>query len=392
MKRKAGIALLFMAAVASTVAAVSTAATDSARGPQAASAPERGLITCGTRVRIGVAAPITGQVASLGEQQLNWAKYFVARWNRFNKPKVTIVQGDTQLPDTAAALRAATQLAGNSQVLGVVGPAGSQEVIVSTPPFKARGAAFVSGSATRTTLTQEPIRRGYFFRVVPPDSVQSTSVANYVAGSLKAQRVFIIDDQEAYGVGLSNEVQAKLRAKNVTVTRDSVNVGQVSDFSSLVAKIPANTQVVYIPWQIAAKGQLFGQQLREQGKQATVFGSDGLFDPSSFKLTGAYLSFFPVARTSPLITQYRQAHGGDAEYFGAPTYAATQVVVNAIKRACANGTATRAEVRAQIKRTDIPAKASVLGLRIRFAANGDIRGGRFGIFRVASNGAYNPVG
>ena len=70
-------------------------------------------------------------------------------------------------------------------------------------------------------------------------------------------------------------MQAKLRAKNVTVTRDSVNVGQVSDFSSLVAKIPANTQVVYIPWQIAAKAQLFGQQLREQGKQATLFGSDG---------------------------------------------------------------------------------------------------------------------
>jgi branched-chain amino acid transport system substrate-binding protein len=392
MKSKAGIALLLVAAAASAVVAGSTAATDSARGPQAASSADRVLVRCGTRVRVGIAAPITGQVASLGSQQLGWAQFFVSRWNRFHKLKVTLVQGDTQLPDTAAALRAAQQLAGNSAVLGVVGPAGSQEVVVSSPPFKARGAGFVSGSATRTTLTQEPVRRGYFFRVVPPDSVQSTSVANYVAGTLKAQRVFIIDDQEAYGVGLSNEVQAKLRAKNVTVTRDSVNVGQVSDFSSLVAKIPTNTQVVYIPWQIAAKGQLFGQQLREQGKQATVFGSDGLFDPSSFKLTGSYLSFFPVARTSSLITAYRNAHGGDAEYFGAPTYAATQVVVNAIERACKNGTATRGEVRAQIKRTDIPAKNSVLGLRIRFAANGDIRGGRFGIFRVASNGAYNPVG
>jgi hypothetical protein len=34
----------------------------------------------------------------------------------------------------------------------------------------------------------------------------------------------------------------------------------------------------------------------------------------------------------------------------------------------------------------------VLGLRIRFDANGDVRGGRFGIFRIASNGTYNPVG
>ena len=227
-ERKAGIALLLVAAAASMLAAGSTAATDSARGPQAASSADRALIRCGTRVRVGIAAPITGQVASLGGQQLGWAQLFVSRWNRFHKLKVTLVQGDTQLPDTAAALRAAQQLAGNSQVLGVVGPAGSQEVIVSSPPFKSRGLGFVTGSATRTTLTQEPIRRGYVRR--PPDSVQSTTVANYVSGTLKAQRVFIIDDQEAYGVGLSNEVQAKLRAKNVTVTRDSVNVGQVSDF------------------------------------------------------------------------------------------------------------------------------------------------------------------
>ena len=183
-----------------------------------------------------------------------------------------------------------------------------------------------------------------------------------------------------------------MRARGVTVTRDSVNVGTATDFSSLVAKIGSGVNVVYIPWQIAAKAQVFGQQLRESGKQAALFGSDGLFDPSTFKITGAYVSFFPVARTSSLITQFRNAHGGDAEYFGAPTYAATQVVVNAVDRACRNGTATRAEVRAQIRRTDIAARASVLGLRVRFDANGDIRGGRFGIFRVAQNGAYIPVG
>ena len=63
-------------------------------------------------------------MASLGSQQLGWAQYFVSRWNRFHKLKVTLVQGDTQLPDTAAALRAATQLAGNSQVLGRRRPGG----------------------------------------------------------------------------------------------------------------------------------------------------------------------------------------------------------------------------------------------------------------------------
>jgi branched-chain amino acid transport system substrate-binding protein len=391
MKRVVALAL---AASAFVVAGLAYGATRGETGSAAQAAPAgsaASLINCGTRVRVGVAAPITGPAASLGQQQLSWARYFVTRWNRFHRLKVQIVQGDTQLPDTAAALRVANQLAGNAQILGVVGPAGSQEVVVSSPPFRSRGVGFVSGSATRTTLTREAVRRGFFFRVVPPDAIQAQSVANYMTRTLRAGNVFIIDDQETYSVGLSDEVQRILRARGVTVTRDSVSQ-QTTDFSSTVAKIGSGVDVVYIPWQISSRAQLFGQQMREQGKRATLFGSDGLFDPDNFKIAGAYVSFFPVARTSPLITQYRNTHGGDPDYFGAPTYAATQVVVNAVDRACRDGRATRAEVRTQIRRTDIAARASVLGLRIRFDANGDIRGGRFGIFRIANNGVYNPVG
>ena len=395
------VGVVLATALVGTLAIAATAYGRPAAAPSASAAPaaaagtqaaDRALVSWGNRARVGILAPITGQVASLGGQQLGWARFFVNRWNRFHKRKITLVQGDTQLPDTAAALRAAQQIAGNSQVLATVGPAGSQEVVVSSPPLKSRGAAFVSGSATRTSLTQEAVRKGFFFRVVPPDAIQAQSVSNYIYNTLRARNVYIIDDQEAYGVGLSDAVQSILRARGATVTRDSVNVGTATDFSSLVAKIGNNVNVVYIPWQIAAKAQLFGQQLRTQGKQAALFGSDGLFDPSTFKITGAYVSFFPVARTSALITAYRNSHGGDAQYCGAPTYAATQVVVQAVDRACKNGTATRAEVRAQIRRTNIAARNSVLGLPIRFDANGDIRGGRFGIFRVASNGAYNPVG
>jgi branched-chain amino acid transport system substrate-binding protein len=391
MKRVVALAL---AASALVVAGLAYGAGRGETGSAAKAAPKASaasLISCGTRVRVGLAAPITGPAASLGQQQLSWGRYFVTRWNRFHRRKVTLVQGDTQLPDTAAALRVANQMAGNAQILGMAGPAGSQEVVVSSPPLRARGLAFVSGSATRTTLTREAVRRGFFFRVVPPDSVQSQSVANYITRTLRARNVYIIDDQETYSVGLSDEVQRILRARGVTVTRDSVSQ-QATDFSSLVAKVGSNVNVVYIPWQLAPKAQLFGQQMREQGKRATLFGSDGLFDPDNFKIAGSYVSFFPVARTSPLITQYRNTHGGDPDYFGAPTYAATQVVVNAVDRACRNGQATRAEVRAQIRRTDIAAAQSVLGLRIRFDANGDPRGGRFGIFRIANNGAYNPVG
>ncbi len=98
-------------------------------------------------------------------------------------------------------------------MLGVVGPAGSNEVIATTPGLKGGGLAFITGSATRTSLTAvDGQRNGFFFRVVPPDSPQSTAVANYIIKTLKLTKVYIIDDQEAYSTGLSDETTAKLKA------------------------------------------------------------------------------------------------------------------------------------------------------------------------------------
>ena len=234
------------------------------------------------------------------------------------------------------------------------------------------------------------MRRGFFFRTVPNDAVQGATVARYMTQVLRVRRVFIIDDQETYGIGLANEVQRRLRAAGVTVRRDSVNPGATTDFSSLIARIPANTQIVYIPWQLPPKAQQFGRQMREQGKRATLFGSDGLYSPGDFTINGSYVSNFPINPRHAILRAFRRVRAS-GDFFGAPTYVAVQVVAEAINRACRNGTATRAEVRAQIRRTRISGRASLLGLPIRFDRNGDIRGGRFGIYRIV-RGVPLPIG
>src|SRR6185436_13668428 len=157
--------------------------------------------------------------------QVRWAKYYVKRWNaqKANRnKKIKVISGDTQLGvDTAFAVKVAKSFASNSKLLGVVGPAGSQEVVASTSSYKRAGLGYVSGSATRTTLTDghtDGNRRGYFFRTVPNDSIQAPTVANYISGKLKAKRVYIIDDQETYSQGLATGVETRLKGKGVNVT------------------------------------------------------------------------------------------------------------------------------------------------------------------------------
>ncbi|MFL5918448.1 MAG: branched-chain amino acid ABC transporter substrate-binding protein [Gaiellaceae bacterium] len=392
MRRRATAIAASLALAALVSVAAASAKVDRAAAPSAAASADSRLISCGKTVTMGMLAPITGPAASLGKLQTDWAKFYIAAHNRVNKKhKLRVQYGDTVLGGpggTAEAVKAAQSLSSN--VLGVVGPAGSNEVRASTATLKNAGFAFVSGSATNTELTTDGTRTRFFFRTVPPDSAQGTSVANFIVKKLKFKRVYIIDDQEAYSTGLADTVQQKLRAASVTVTRDGVSQQQ-SDFSALIAKIPRDTQLVYIPWQLPPKGKAFGDQLRSAGKGSIqLMGSDGLFDDAFASLGGVYASSFPTSGTHPIVKAFRKAHGGDAEFFGAPSYVAAQVIGGAIDRACKDGKASRAEVRAQVRRTGL--KKTVLGLNVRFNAQGDIRGGQFGIWKATSGGTFLPVG
>jgi branched-chain amino acid transport system substrate-binding protein len=395
MLKKVG-AIAVIAAAMAVVA--STTAWGSSKSTRVSAAATKS-IKCGKLRTIGVAAPLTGPASSIGVQQLHWAQYFVNSWNKAKanrNQKIAIKQGDTQLGvDTAFAVKVAHSFASNSKMLAVVGPAGSQEVVASTSAYKAGGLGWVSGSATRSSLTDghtDGNRVGFFFRTVPNDSVQAPKVANYMLSKLKWKRVYIIDDQETYSQGLADGVQSILKAHGVTVTRDSISQ-QASDFSSVIAKIPANTQGVYIPWQLAPQAQAFGQQLKAAGKShVTLFGSDGLFSPD-WKIAGSYDSFFPVSPTNATVLAYVKAHHGNGEFFGAPSYVAAQVEVLAITKACklGHGSTSRAAVRTQIAKTKL--KSSILGFGVSFSKAGELhRPATFGIYQIQKNGTFKPVG
>jgi branched-chain amino acid transport system substrate-binding protein len=393
--RATATAALLAVGAALAIVAAAYATPERAAAPAAPASSEAALVKCGKTRTIGFMAPVTGPAASIGIQQVHWAQYYVSTYNKTHKTKIKLQTEDTMLgapTGTAEALKGAQALAGNANVLGVVGPAGSNEIVGVTKSLKDAGLAWVSGSSTRTSLTTDGTRTGFMFRTVPPDAVQGPTAANYIIKVLKYKRVYIIDDQETYSTGLADTVERVLKAAGVTVTRDGVSQQQ-SDFSSLIAKIPRDTQIVYIPWQLPPKGQAFGNQMKAAGKGTIkLMGADGLYD-SSFASVGSHVydTNFPLNPKSKIIAGFKRAHGGNGEYFGAPTFAAVQVVATASDLACANGTASRAEVRAKIRATRIPAAKSVIGVTIRFNRNGDlVTPKKFGLYK--SNGTdFVPI-
>jgi len=384
MGRRLG--LVVVAAAAVVLAIVSAA---SARPAATATA----TASCAAGVSIGMQAPITGPAGSIGSDQLHWAQFYFTQWNKTHKVKIKLVQQDTQL-DPSKASTTAQALASNGAVMGVIGPAGSDEVQAVAPIFKKAGLAFASGSATRVSLTNGSWK-GYFFRDVPNDGVQGPTDAAYMQeklGVTSGSKVMVVDDQESYSTGLADIVQNTLKAKGVNVDRESVSQ-KSTDFSSLIAKVDSSTKVVFLPFQVASEAQLFAQQLQAQGKSAVAFGSDGTFDSSKFTQEGSYISFFaPDVTTIPadsaIVKAFHKQFPGATSPFGAPNYVLAQMYASAVTTACKDGKISRAEVRKDVFKVSLP--STILGGSLKLTANGDVAGAKFHIFKIV-NGKYQTI-
>jgi branched-chain amino acid transport system substrate-binding protein len=392
MKVRAGLAaLLAVAGLAAIAVAVAAAATDSGRAPAAKATAQ--AASC-KKPALGMSAPITGPAGSIGSDQLKWAQYYVQRWNALHpKFRVMLKQFDDQI-DPAKAATGAQQFASDSSVLAVIGPAGSQQVIAAAPIYKKAGLAIVSGSATNVTLTDGNLK-GTFFRVVPNDGIQGPSDVKYATTQLgvkSGDTVMLVDDSEAYGTGLRDIMKPGFEAKGVKVLNESI-VKTDTDFTSIVNKT-TGVKVVFILGQIATQTQLFAQQMKEKGRTAIIFGSDGSFDSAKFNVSGSYVSFFApdvttLASAKAIVSGFYAKFGKATTPFGAPNYVAAQLEIDAIQKACKDGKVSRGEVRKLIAQTNI--KKSLLGVPIKFTANGDVSGAKFFIFKIV-DGKYVVVG
>ena len=339
---------------------------------------------------IGSMFPITGPVAFIGEVQNNWAKYAIGVYNEEHGTAYEYVEGDTVF-DVAQASVLAAQIIDDGSIMAVVGPAGSDQTDAAGAAFEAGDAnlVFISPSSTREGITAQYTA---MFRTVPTDNAQALTTAEFMVDG-GAKKVFMIDDQSSYSTGLADAVVVLLEAGGVEVIRESV-AQDVLDFSALIATIPDDTDWVYLPWQLAANGQILGNQLAEQTKAILIFGSDGM-DSGDFTIPGSVIANFApdisILPDKADILEGYLAEYPDTNTFGPPTFAAVHVIAEAYSRVCnADGEISRAAVLAEVQATD--QADSIVGSPINFDENGDLVGGKFFLAEIQDDGSKTPVG
>ncbi|MFE6904649.1 branched-chain amino acid ABC transporter substrate-binding protein [Streptomyces sp. NPDC057717] len=247
-------------------------------------------------VTIGVDAPLTGPLAESGKGIVNSVQLAVQQAN-----EKQVVPGVTfkikSLDDRAMADRGkvnARRFVRQSDVIGVVGPLNSRVALTMQQTMEQADLTLVSPANTNPALTLGPdwlsgrTARPYksYFRTVTTDASQGPFAAQFVYKELDKRRVFLIDDDEAYGLGLAATFEAEFTRLGGTVAgKSSISVGD-RDFAALAARV-ANSGAEFVlcggDYPECAR---ISRQVKAVGGHIPVVGGDAIYVPVYMKVAG----------------------------------------------------------------------------------------------------------
>ena len=240
-----------------------------------------GNAKCSSGLTIAYIGAETGPNAQLGINIYNGVQLAIDQHNQANPNcKVEFKKFDTE-GDPAKATGPVTQAVNEKDIIGVVGLPFSGESQATGGIFEQADLVHITASATNPGLT----KNGWttFYRALGNDNVQGPAAATFITKELKDQKVYVVQDDSDYGIGLSTAIQKALGSK--LVGTDKVTTGQ-KDFSATISKIiNAKPDAVFYSGYYA-EGAPFDQQLVNKGFKGVFVGPDGVKDDQFIKLAG----------------------------------------------------------------------------------------------------------
>ena len=316
-----------------------------------------GKAVCPNSTTLAYIGAETGPNAQLGINIYNGVQLAITQHNQANpKCQVQFKKYDTE-GDEDKAPGPVTQATNEKDIIGVVGLPFSGESQATGNIFEQAGLVHITPSATLPTLTQNGWTT--FFRALGNDNVQGPAV-KALADKLNEHKVYVVQDDSAYGIGLSQTAQKALGSE--VVGTDKVTTGQ-KDFSAVVSKIiNAKPDAVFYAGYYA-EGAPFDQQLVNKGFKGTFIGPDGVKDDQFIKQAGsasdnAYFTCpcLPGDLIPSFEKAYKAAFKAEPGTYSVEAYDAATVLLSGIDK----GNLTRPKLKDYVKGYDGQGLSKVL--------------------------------
>jgi branched-chain amino acid transport system substrate-binding protein len=309
-----------------------------------------GKAKCDSNLTIGYIGAETGANAQLGVNIFDGVQLAIDQHNKANADcQVQFKKFDTE-GDPSKATGPVTQAVNEADIIGVVGLPFSGESKATGNIFEDKGLVHITPSATNPGLTQNGWKT--FFRGLGNDSVQGPAAAKFLTGKLKAKKVFLIQDDSDYGIGLANATKDGLGS--ALAGNDKVT-GTQTDFSATISKVlNSKADAVYYAGYYAGAAPL-DQQLFSKGFKGTFVGPDGVKDDQFIKQAGeasknAYFTCpcIPGELIPDFLKAYTTAFNTSPGTYSIEGYDAATVLLSGIDK----GKTTRADLLGFVKSYD----------------------------------------
>ncbi len=301
--------------------------------------------------KIGVISPLSGDLAALGKGIEHSVDLAITQANESGEIEgwtlELAAEDDEAKPDVGK--NAATKLAADPDVVGVVGTLNSSVAQSVQPVLAAANIVMVSPANTNPSLTQgadfaTAPARAYpnYFRTCTTDSIQGPFAARYLYEKAGITEVATVHDKKTYGQGLVDAFSQEYEKLGGTIVAAETINPDDSKYDAVVSKIkPTNPQAVYYGGEYPQAGP-FSQQMKAAGLNVPLMGGDGIYSGEFIKLAGATAEgdlataigapTADLASAQDFVAAYEAAgYAEPYEAYGAYAFDAANAIIEALK-------------------------------------------------------------
>ena len=229
-------------------------------------------------IKIGFIAPLTGDVATIGQNTRAGVELAVEQINEkggINGRKLEVIFEDGRC-NAKEATSAANKLVNIDRVPVIIGGLCSSETLAAAPIAENGKTVLFSNCSSNPDITNAG---DYIFRDYPSDSFQGVEAANFVYNDLGIKNVAVIYCLSDWCVGVVQVFKEKFPELGGVVLIEESYEQTARDLRSQLTKIKqSNPELIYFVGYTEAS--IVGlKQIKELGIEAKILGADAWDDP-----------------------------------------------------------------------------------------------------------------
>lgn len=302
----------------------------------------------GDVIKIGLIAPLTGDVKTFGEGVRNAVMMAFEELNAaggINGRQVQIIASDDK-NDPMEASNAGSKLIDMDAVLAIIGSVSSKCSVPLADKCQVAGIPMITPTSTnpKVTVGDDGKRKDFVFRACFIDPFQGTVAAKFARDSLKVGTAAVMYDVgNDYSKGLAEFFRDAFEGLGGRVVAFESYAKDDVDFSALLTKVKLqDPDVVFLPDYYNKVG-LIAKQARQAGLRSVLLGGDGWDSPEMVRIAGEDIhgGFFtnhyspedPRPEVQEWVEKYETRYGQRPDALATLGHDAALLMIEALKTA-----------------------------------------------------------